>query len=390
MPERYQQLDALRGLAALTVVMQHFLSVMPGMVAHSDNAWVNLWKYSPLHITWAGYEAVIFFFILSGFVLSLPFYGERNTPYSSYAFKRICRIYLPYIVAILIAMLVSMSFSKGNFAGASDWFNGLFNHGFTWRSLYQHLFLIGLFDYKAYNPVVWSLIHEMRISLIFPFIMYFVVDRLNWKMTLSVAVMLSVVGSALNAKFSTPATVTIHYYITIHYIAMFIVGALLAKHRHYWMQWFQNVQKSMRILCLLIGVLAYTYSYWFFPSAAHIHLRLIDNWVISLGAVLFIMFSLTSKSVTQLLSKSAILFIGKTSYSIYLYHLILLYLFMQLFYGVIPLWIVFILTMTLTLLISKLAYSRIELPAVALGKWGAKYLKRDKKANKAPAAQSIT
>src|SRR4051812_48108680 len=77
MPERYQQLDALRGLAALTVVMQHFLSVLPSIDGHSDNAWVNLWKYSPLHITWAGYEAVIFFFILSGFVLSLPFYGER-------------------------------------------------------------------------------------------------------------------------------------------------------------------------------------------------------------------------------------------------------------------------------------------------------------------------
>lgn len=390
MPERYQQLDALRGLAALTVVMQHFLSVMPAMVSHSDSAWVNLWKYSPLHITWAGYEAVIFFFILSGFVLSLPFYGERSTPYSSYAFKRICRIYLPYVAAILIAMVVSISFSKGNFVGASDWLNGLFNQGFTWSSLFQHLFLIGLFDYKAYNSVVWSLIHEMRISLIFPFIMYFVVNRLSWKMTLLVAVVLSVVGSALNAKFSTPETVTIHYYITIHYMAMFIVGALLAKHRHYWIEWFQNIQKSLRIACLLIGVLAYTYSYWFFPGITQIHLRLIDNWVISLGAVLFIMFSLTSRSVTQLLSRSVVLFVGKTSFSIYLYHLIVLYLFMQLFYGVIPLWVIFVLTLSVTLLISKLAYSQIELPAVAFGKWGAKYLKKSKKASKASTVQSIT
>jgi peptidoglycan/LPS O-acetylase OafA/YrhL len=390
MPERYQQLDALRGIAALTVVMQHFLSVIPGMVTHSDNVWVNLWKYSPLHITWAGYEAVIFFFILSGFVLSLPFYGERNIQYSSYAFKRICRIYIPYVAAILIAMLVSISFSKANLVGASDWFNGLFNDGFTWRSLFQHLFLIGLFDYKAYNPVVWSLIHEMRISLIFPFIMYFVVNRLSWKMILSVAVVLSIIGSALNAKFSTPATVTTHYYITIHYIAMFIVGALLAKHRHYWMHWFQKVQKSKRIAGLMAGVLAYTYSYWFFPGAALIHLRLIDNWVISLGAVLFIMFALTSQSVTQLLSKSATLFIGKTSFSIYLYHLVVLYVFMQLFYGVIPLWSLFVITLTVTLLISKLAYSQIELSSVALGKWGAKSLKRGKSNNKAPAAQSIT
>jgi peptidoglycan/LPS O-acetylase OafA/YrhL len=322
-------------------------------------------------------------------VLSLPFYGERNTQYSSYAFKRISRIYLPYVVAILIAMLVCTCYSKGDFAGASGWFNGLFKQDFTWGSLFQHLFLIGLFDYKDYNPVVWSLIHEMRISLVFPFIMYFVVNRLSWKMTLSIALLLSVVGSTLNAKFSTPATVTIHYYITIHYIAMFMVGALLAKHRHYWMRWFQNVQKSVRILGLLLGVLAYTYSYWFFPGVARIHLRLIDNWVISFGAVLFIMFALTSKSLAAFLAKNAILFIGKTSYSIYLYHLIVLYICMHLFYGFIPLWIIFVLTITITLLVSKLAYSKIELTCVALGKWGAKRLRRGKAPDKAPATQSI-
>ncbi|WP_162463190.1 acyltransferase family protein [Paenibacillus psychroresistens] len=390
MPERYQQLDALRGLAALTVVLQHFLSVLPSMDAHSDNAWVNLWKYSPLHITWAGYEAVIFFFILSGFVLSLPFYGDRNTQYSSYAFKRICRIYLPYVVAILIAMLVSMSFSKGDFAGASDWFNGLFKDDFTWKSMFQHMFLIGIFDFKAFNPVVWSLIHEMRISLIFPFIMFFVVNRLNWKITLSVAVILSVIGSVLNSKFSTPATVTIHYFITIHYIAMFIVGALLAKHRYSWIHWFKNVQKSLRVTGLLIGVLAYTYSYWFFPGISFIHLRLIDNWVISLGAVLFIMFSLTSQTVSQLLAKSALLFVGKTSYSIYLYHLIVLYVFMQFFNDNLPLWVIYILTLVVTFVLSKFAYSHIELPSVAIGKWGAKYIKRGEKSNKAPSAQTTT
>jgi peptidoglycan/LPS O-acetylase OafA/YrhL len=184
--------------------------------------------------------------------------------------------------------------------------------------------------------------------------------------------------------------VTIHYFITIHYIAMFIVGALLAKHRHSWMQWFQNVQKSVRISSLIVGILAYTYSYWFFPGIAGIHLRLIDNWIISLGAVLFIMFSLTSKSVAALLAKSALLFIGKTSYSMYLYHLIVLYICMQLFYGMLPLWLIFMITLAAALLISKLAYSQIELPSVAAGKWGAKLLKSRKAADKESAVQSIT
>lgn len=55
---------------------------------------------------WNGHSAVILFFVLSGFVLSLPFFkGEYKFDYSRYLVKRICRIYIPYLIIIMLAII---------------------------------------------------------------------------------------------------------------------------------------------------------------------------------------------------------------------------------------------------------------------------------------------
>jgi len=73
--DRFEQLDSLRGLAALSVVVNHFLNILPGIFDNPNDFWFL--KYTPLHLFWAGHEAVIFFFVLSGFVLSLQFFKKK-------------------------------------------------------------------------------------------------------------------------------------------------------------------------------------------------------------------------------------------------------------------------------------------------------------------------
>lgn len=67
MNSRFDQIDSIRGLAALSVVISHLSLVIPNVYI------VQKLKNTPLHIFWAGHEAVILFFILSGFVLALPY-----------------------------------------------------------------------------------------------------------------------------------------------------------------------------------------------------------------------------------------------------------------------------------------------------------------------------
>ena len=60
---------------------------------------------TPLTALVSGGTAVRFFFVLSGFVLVLPFLRHPHSPYFPYVVKRICRIYLPYLAAVALAVI---------------------------------------------------------------------------------------------------------------------------------------------------------------------------------------------------------------------------------------------------------------------------------------------
>ncbi|XTR51760.1 acyltransferase family protein [Pseudarthrobacter sp. So.54] len=98
---RVTQLDGLRGIAALVVVACHVLSTLPGIgsVVEGDRSaglsTAGEWAvFSPLHILWNGTPAVHVFFVLSGFVLVLPFTRPGATGWGQYYAKRFFRLYL--------------------------------------------------------------------------------------------------------------------------------------------------------------------------------------------------------------------------------------------------------------------------------------------------------
>jgi peptidoglycan/LPS O-acetylase OafA/YrhL len=87
-----------------------------------------------------------------------------------------------------------------------------------------------------------------------------------------------------------------------------------------------------------------------------------------LASGIFIIYAIGSIKISSLLLKKPLIFLGKISYSLYLIHLIVLFSFMYLFYGVIPnVWICLI-TVFVSLLLATLSWRFIEIPAIALGK----------------------
>ena len=74
------------------------------------SAWAAPWawlRYTPLRLLVDGEAAVILFFVLSGYVLALPFIAGTQLTYGRYLVKRICRIWLPFAAAILLAAALS-------------------------------------------------------------------------------------------------------------------------------------------------------------------------------------------------------------------------------------------------------------------------------------------
>ncbi|MCD6013787.1 MAG: acyltransferase [Flavipsychrobacter sp.] len=91
----YTQLDSLRGIASVQIMNHHLLLMAPIMwmnvaaFRNSDNLieqFTFYLQYSPLHLWYMADEAVVFFFVLSGFVL----YSSLNKKID---LKSMCAIY---------------------------------------------------------------------------------------------------------------------------------------------------------------------------------------------------------------------------------------------------------------------------------------------------------
>ena len=83
-----------------------------------------LWS-KPLLPVHNGNAAVFIFFVLSGYVLSLPYLRGTQPGYPCYVIRRVCRIYLPFAAAILLALLLYILAGRSAAPAASQWFNNL-------------------------------------------------------------------------------------------------------------------------------------------------------------------------------------------------------------------------------------------------------------------------
>lgn len=219
---RYRQLDSIRGLAALSVLIHHFLLILPeffqNTFADPDADKVNFIKYSPFHVFFAGHEAVVLFFVLSGFVLAIPMLDDRRTIYSLYLVKRILRIYLPYTAAVFIAIIAAKNLNSGKIIELSTWFNLTFDSDPKTRQIFEHFLLILSFDNYKLDPVIWSLVQEMRISIIFPFVVIFI-SRLKWSFLILVSLLFSFVGLTGDNVTNHVLEIPNDYFLTMHCLA---------------------------------------------------------------------------------------------------------------------------------------------------------------------------
>ncbi|MFC5449708.1 acyltransferase family protein [Paenibacillus aestuarii] len=362
MNQRYKELDSLRGFASIFVVLHHFILAVPLLI------FVQRYQFSPIHLFWAGHESVIFFFILSGFVLSLPFFTSNKISYCKFLLKRFLRIYPPYIFAVGLALVLKHYFSRGGIAELTPWFNKIWATHIDMKLFIHHIVLVG--DFKTYvlDPVIWSLIHEMRISIIFPFIMFLVI-RLNWKVNVSISAILSLVSYLCHKHFETYIpSYSVYYTDTLHYLSMFILGSSLAKHRNSIINRYNQLPKEVMFIFILAGILLYTYSHWFLAEHWKLHPYVLDDWVISIGASILLIAALTSKGFSKILLLKPFVFMGKISYSLYLYHCLALFAVLNFFYNRLSLAEILLISAIVAITLSIIMHYLIEVPSIYLSK----------------------
>ncbi|MBT2657098.1 acyltransferase [Bacillus sp. ISL-18] len=367
MNKRFYVLDSLRGLAALSVLLCHIL-----LVTKIPILTFFFTGYSPLKVFVNGHSAVILFFILSGFVLSLPFIRGNNIKYHIFLIKRFFRIYLPYIVSVLFTIIFCYAFSRGGINELSSWFNNSWTESIKFNNIIGHIFMIGNFNVEALNSVYWSLVQEMRISLIFP-LLALIILRFNWKWTLILGLTLSGISGLNNIfKFETSQGFNISYSFTLHYISLFLIGGLGAKNSDNLVGLYKKLSKSQKWILVIFSFVLYNYSGLNSKIAILLGIpyysEILSDYSIALGAIIIVIISIGSVKFGQLLMLNPLKFLGKVSYSLYLFHLPVMFSLINIFYYALPMWFIYMLSVVLSLVISNIVWYLIEKPSINYGK----------------------
>ncbi|MED1205214.1 acyltransferase family protein [Heyndrickxia acidicola] len=364
---RYDQLDSVRGIAAILVFFNHI-----SMVTVTPLIALFFSFYFPLNMLFQGDAAINVFFILSGFVLFLPYtYGDAP-PYGIYLVKRFFRVYLPYLLAIVISMILYVCFSKGGIPQLSSWFNAMWTHPLTLHNFFEHIILIGNFNSDLFNNAIWYLVQDMRISIVYPFIAI-IIFRYNWKLVFFIGFSLSII-SGLNNLFHWEKSFGYHttFFFTLQYINMVIVGSIVAKHLHDLEKFYRALTKYAKMILLIISFISINYNQfatilsnyariYYFGEAA-------SDYSVALGTGILIIIALFSPTAKMLLLFKPLCHLGKISYSLYLYHLPVLFTLIYSLYNRLPLWLIFSISIPVTLFIAYYAWLFIETPSLKMGK----------------------
>ena len=331
------RLESLRGLAALIVCVHH------GMSVFADNA--RLVVMDALMFAFNSAAAVIFFFVLSGYVLGRAL--ERDGEFVTYLVRRLFRLLPPFVVVVLFTFACERLFRIDPIpSGLMPGFQRMFWPQPTWDALWDNLLLS---SFKVNGPT-WTLLPELLGALMLPFVVAAHVRiEPQWRWALFVAI-------------ATLLAISPYHTLLWFYFGCFLakeIGTLLAGRRRL---------AAITFVVGLIGLeMAGTNSEFYavgivIPSA--------------IAAALMIGAVAASRELLQWTTVAPLRFLGRISYSLYLVHWPIFYvcaLLAVICRPIVPthIWgnlFVMVTSVIIAVGLAALSYRFVEAPSIRAGK----------------------
>lgn len=338
------RLDGLRAFAFVMVSLSHFLYFVGG-----SNA---------------GIYGVNLFFVLSGFLITGILLNEKGnsfwSAYKRFIGRRALRIFPIYYLIILFFIIVGVD-------GISEDWPYLVTYTYNFRVSHMPNW-----EYFLYAPY-WSLSVEEQFYVFFPLL----VLLLNKRPKLQIGIFVCVVLLAFTERIFN--FTTIHIYVNLvtnmGALALGAIGAWLMKYGYFKQKIFNSFFVEV-VFFIALGIALKTQNtliiFYAFP--------LLNLFLVIKASA----FDFKLRIIDKILVHKWSLFIGKISYGLYLYHIMVQHFFTK--YVVYPLWekipfeslgffakleynetlVKFPFTISLTVLIAYLSFRFIESPILKM------------------------
>jgi peptidoglycan/LPS O-acetylase OafA/YrhL len=336
-----EEFDALRGLAAVSVFINHALLLPPEPITNRF-----LWLIG------AGDAAVGLFFVLSGFVLARSLI-LRDSNYAEFVVKRCFRIYPAYWVGIALAGLLIWGHAPAGLADLGNWPAHVWDRPVPLDQKFRYIGLIGLGLDTSFISPIWSLQVEMRVSLIFPLLLAIMAFPRLWVSLLLLA------ASTLLGVFNVT---------TVQAIPLFLLGIAVAIN-----------EKRLRALqtprlatfaLLSLGVTLYA-----IRPIMELKEGVFSNYVSGLGSALIIYTIMMEQRYAAALRRWPLQFMGRISYSFFLVHLPITFFVVSYLYRSFGFVVSVVVAFLLTLIVAHVMFEFIERPGMGLGSKAARIVR---------------
>jgi len=312
---------------------------------------------TPLRLSWAGQDRAILFFVLSGFVLSLPWLYGRPRSYMNFLANRFWRLYPPYLIVMILAAIGAMFIGGRQIPAAGIWFNQLgWSSALSWRAIPSVLFLQNGPSSDWLDESVWSLIWEARVVVIFPLLIWPIV---RWKNTGAVLVLVTLAAIHPMMKILLPQHLANSLGDTgtaLLYPEYFILGAVIALDQDLIRLWLSR-WRGMAGMAVLIFGLAIFWIPW--PVQ--------NGRADGIAAALIVAAALGCPILVNWLKAKTLLWLGRLSYSLFLIHVPIILTTIIIFQGKVPL-LACVITLLFCIAAAEIFRRSVEQPSVRLSR----------------------
>lgn len=355
--QRIPELDGLRGIAVILVISFHYL----------NNQLVDATGFTGKligKVTSIGWVGVDLFFILSGFLIGTILIQNKHSKnyFSTFYIRRIVRIVPNYFLLILIFLtLTAVPYFSDNYFLTGNNVIPIWSYLMMVHNLFMaHLNNLG----NIAMSVTWSIGIEEQFYIIFPFIVYFLKEKwLPW--ILGCAIILAVIFRMQYNNWIPP-------YVLLHCrMDAISLGAIIAylNNKYDLAVWVNRYFKWV-IGILTFDIFICAYKYYQFQDLGNMR-----NTYFGIFFSICLIFALTYKKTiyAAFLRNKILMWIGSISYSLYLFHYMLLGLFQHFAGNGLGLRnvkdvIITSIALIISMLFSWALYLKLETPMVKIGK----------------------